>query len=279
MTTTAAVEIADSVQEALNGFFDFIPSLIAALAILVVGWIVAKVIARIVRALLSKAGADRVLDVKEIREQVQKFAPGASIPKIAGKVVYAVIMLFVLIAALGALQIPAVTQFLETALAYIPNVIAAMVILVLAVGLSGVIGGAAMRVMGDTATGRVVATAVPAFVMVIAVFMVLEQLQVASEIVRIAFAAASFSLALGLALAFGLGGRSVAQRMLEDAYAKGQEQREHVRRDIELARERRRAADGREGGRFVRQPQQAEEPQPTGRGPAPADQPSRLEPL
>jgi hypothetical protein len=52
-------------------------------------------------------------------------------------------------------------------------------------------------------------------------FMILEQLNIAEEIVEIAFAATMGALALGLALAFGLGGRPVAERLLEDAYRKG----------------------------------------------------------
>jgi hypothetical protein len=71
---------------------------------------------------------------------------------------------------------------------------------------------------------------------VIAMFMILEQLQIAPEIVRIAFAAVMGALALGLALAFGLGGRDVARRLLEDAYAKGREQKDQVRADVQSAR-------------------------------------------
>jgi hypothetical protein len=59
--------------------------------------------------------------------------------------------------------------------------------------------------------------------------MILEQLQIAPEIVRIAFAAVMFALALGLALAFGLGGRGVAERLLEEGYRRGQEQLEQRR--------------------------------------------------
>lgn len=64
--------------------------------------------------------------------------------------------------------------------------------------------------------------------MVIALFMVLQQLQIAPAIVEIAFAAIMGALALGLALAFGLGGRGVAEKMLEDAYRKGQESKSNV---------------------------------------------------
>jgi hypothetical protein len=123
-------------------------------------------------------------------------------------------------------------------LSYLPNVIAAIVIFVAAALISGAVAAGITKLMGDTPTGKIAATVLPAMVMVIALFMVLEQLQIAPEIVRIAFAATVGALALGLALAFGLGGRSVAQRMLEDAYSKGREQKDRVAEDLSTARNR-----------------------------------------
>ncbi|MFC6285339.1 hypothetical protein ACFP3Q_04175 [Nocardioides sp. GCM10027113] len=63
---------------------------------------------------------------------------------------------------------------------------------------------------------------------VIAMFMILEPLQIAPEIVRIAFAATVGALALALALAFGPGGRDVARRILEEAYASGREAKDQA---------------------------------------------------
>ena len=68
--------------------------------------------------------------------------------------------------------------------------------------------------------------------------MILEQLQIAPEIVQITYAALLGALALAAALAFGLGGREVAARMLEGAYQRGQESREQVRRDMQQGKER-----------------------------------------
>jgi peptidoglycan/LPS O-acetylase OafA/YrhL len=123
-------------------------------------------------------------------------------------------------------------------LAYLPNVLVAILIFVVAALISGAVAAGVSRVMGDTPTGKIVATVVPALVMVIAMFMILEQLQIAPEIVRIAFAAVMFALALGLALAFGLGGRGVAQQLLEDGYRKGREQRDQVKADLAAGRAR-----------------------------------------
>jgi hypothetical protein len=72
--------------------------------------------------------------------------------------------------------------------------------------------------------------------MAIAVFMILNQLHIATAIVTITYAAVMGALALGMALAFGLGGRDVASRLLEDAYRKGQAERQRLRAQ--------RAADG-----------------------------------
>jgi hypothetical protein len=92
--------------------------------------------------------------------------------------------------------------------------------------------------MGDTPTGKVVGSIVPVLIMSIATFMILNQLRIAPEIVTITYAALLGSAALAMALAFGLGGREVAHRMLEDAYRKGQEQRGQVRRDMQIGQER-----------------------------------------
>jgi peptidoglycan/LPS O-acetylase OafA/YrhL len=164
--------------------------------------------------------------------------PGASAANGIARVVFWLIFVFFLFAAIGALKIPAVTTFMNQVLAYLPNVIVAIVIFVLAALIAGAVAGAVTKVMGDTPTGKIVATVVPAIVMVIAMFMILNQLKIAEEIVTIAFAATMGALALGLALAFGLGGRPVAQRLLEDAYRKGQEQSGQVRADMAAGRER-----------------------------------------
>jgi hypothetical protein len=233
-----AVDIGGSLQEGFDQFFAFLPNLLAFLVILVVGYFVAKVIKAIISKALEKLGVDRRLNESSARQYVDRVMPDASPSNGVGQVVFYFVFAFFVVAAIGALQIPALTAFMNEVLAYIPNVIAALAIFILAALIAGAAGGGAAKLLGDTPTGKIVATVVPALVMVIAVFMILSQLEIAPEIVQIAFAATMGALALGLALAFGLGGRPVAERMLEDAYRKGQEQRDQVRRDIELGRER-----------------------------------------
>ena len=219
----AAVEISDSIQQALDAFFGFLPNLLAFLLILVVGYIIAKVVSKLVQKVAEKAGLDKALHESDAKQYVDRVLPGASPSAGIGKVLFFIIFLFVLTAAIGALRIPAVTAFMDQVLAYLPNVIAAILIFVVAAAIAGAVAGAVAKLMGDTPTGKIVATAIPSLVMLIAVFMILNQLRIAPEIVTITYAALLGSVALGSALAFGLGGRQVAADMLGSAYQKGQD--------------------------------------------------------
>ena len=238
------VDIGNSFQNASDGIIGFLPNLLAFLLILLVGFIIAKVVAKILSAALAKLGIDQKLKESEAHNYVEKILPGATPSNGIARVGFWLIFLFFVVAAIGALKIPAVTTFMNQVLAYLPNIIVAMLIFVIAAIIAGVVAGVIANFMGDTPTGKIAATVVPAIVMVIAMFMILEQLKIAESIVQIAFAATVGALALGLALAFGLGGRTVAQRILEDAYRKGQEQKEQVKQDIQTGRDRAEQAVG-----------------------------------
>lgn len=232
------MNLGDSFQNATDSFFEFLPNILGFLVILLVGFVVAKLAQAITRKVLQKMGVDDKLRQSDANKHIERVMPGASPSNGIGRVLFWLIFVFFFFSAVGALKIPALTGFMNSVLTYLPNVIVAIAIFIVAALVSGAVAAAATRLMGDTPTGKIIATVVPALVMVIAMFMILEQLQIAPEIVRIAFAATVGALALGLALAFGLGGRDVAARMLEDAYRSGQEQRAQVKRDVQAGRDR-----------------------------------------
>ena len=256
----AAVQISDSIQQGLDAFFGFLPNLLAFLVILVVGYFIAKVVSKIVQKAAEKAGLDKALHESDAKQYVDRVMPNASPSAAIGKVLFYIILLFVLTAAIGALKIPAVTAFMNQVLAYLPNVIAAIIIFVVAAAVAGAVAGGVAKLMGDTPTGKVVATAVPALVMLIAIFMILNQLRIAPEIVTITYAALLGAVALGSALAFGLGGRQVAADMLSTAYDKGREHKGQVRADMQTGKERAQAqaAAGTRGARPQAQPMGSE---------------------
>jgi small-conductance mechanosensitive channel len=241
------MDIGNSFQNATDRFFEFLPNLLGFLVILIIGFVIAKVVAAVIRKVLQKVGIDRKLHESDAHTYVERVMPGASPSNGIARVVFWLIFIFFLTSAIGALKIPAVTTFMNQVLAYLPNVIVAIVIFVVAALISGAAAAGVTKLIGDTPTGKIVAAVIPALVMVIAMFMILNQLKIAEEIVTIAFAATMGALALALALAFGLGGRGVAQLMLEEAYRKGADAKDQVRDELESGRERAEdRIDGRE---------------------------------
>jgi hypothetical protein len=225
----AAVEISESLQRGIDDLIGFLPRLIGFLLIVLIGYLVAKALAKVVALALEKLGTDRALSSGASGEYVQKVAPDLSPSQLIGKVVFWFVMLGVLSIAISALGIAALNDFLADVFAYLPNVVAAILIGVIAVAIAGLVARLVTRALGETPIGKLLATALPALVLAIAVFMILNQLRIATEIVTITYAAVMGALALGMALAFGLGGRDVASRMLEDAYRRGREERARIR--------------------------------------------------
>ena len=259
------MNIGDSFQNATDGVFDFLPNLLGFLLILVIGYIIGRVVAGVVGKLLEKAEIDRRLHESSAGKHVNAVLPGASVASGIARVVFWLIFIFFLTAAVGALGIPAATGFMNQVLAYLPNIIVAILIFVVAALVSGAVAGAVVRFMGDTPTGKVVGAVVPAVIMTLAFFMILEQLQIAPEIVRIAFTAIMFALALGLALAFGLGGRELAADALRQAKDKGADAARQAQQDARVGRDR--AQDEMQSGYDPHATQQMSPPVTGGSGP------------
>jgi hypothetical protein len=103
----AAVKIGDSLQQALDGFFGFLPNILGFLVILFVGYIIAKVAKKAVAAILQKVGLDRALHNSDAGQYVERVSPGASPANLIGAVAFWFIFLFAVSAAIAALKIPA----------------------------------------------------------------------------------------------------------------------------------------------------------------------------
>jgi hypothetical protein len=226
---TASVHLADSLQRGLDELVGFLPRLIGFLLILLVGWLIARAVKVLLVKALQGVGFDRALSSGSAGPYVARAMPDARPSEAIGTIAFWFLFLGAFAIAVSQLGIQALDNFLQSIVAYLPNVVVAILIFVLA----GAIAAAASRViagaLGDTATGRVAATAVPALIMGVATFMILDQLNIAPAIVEITYVVLLGSVALGMALAFGLGGREVAARLLEEAYRSGRERRQEVR--------------------------------------------------
>ena len=222
--------IGGTVRNAFVVFFAWLPHLLGALIVLALGYIVAKVVGRVVTAALHRAGLDRVVHGNMGGASIRRIVPRPA--GLVGTIAFWAIFLSAVSLAVSVLGVTALKTFMASVWSYLPNVLAAVLIFLVAGAIAAGVAGLARNVMGDTPLGKVVATAVPILVMTIATFMILDQLRIAHNIVVITYAALIGAIALGSALAFGLGGREVAGRMLESAYQKGQENSEQWRQDL-----------------------------------------------
>lgn len=225
------MDIGNSVERGFTVFFAWLPALIGALVILVVGYFVAKAVSKLVGRGLQRAGLDRTLKQGAGGSFVEKVTSSPS--RLAGTLAFWAILLGTISLAVSVLGIEALTNFVAAIYAYLPNVLAAVLIFLVASAIAAAAAAFAGRAMGGTALGKIVAAAVPILVMTIATFMILDQLQIAENIVTITYAGLIGAVALGSALAFGLGGRDVASRMLEGAYEKGQQHKDEFKRDLD----------------------------------------------
>ena len=233
--------ISDSLQRASDEFFAWLPKLVGALVILLIGYIIARVVASAVRRAMVSGGADRALEQGKARVYKQQYAPNTHPSGVVATIVFWFVFGWAILLAVSALGIQALVNAVAAVVGYLPNVVAAILILLVAVAIAGAVGGLASRLAGGTLLGKMVQTAVPTLVIVVALFMALVQLKIATQIVVATYVLVLGAICLGFALAFGLGGREVAGKMLASAYASGQQAMPQIKEEAKAAKDQ--AAD------------------------------------
>jgi len=213
-----------AVSTAINNFLAAIPAVIGALLILLIGWILSGILARIVSTVLEKAGTDRLFAQHGGREMYGQAGSSLVPSKIAGELVKWVVRLIFLVAAANVLGLTQISDLLNQVILWIPNLIVAAVILLVAplLGrfLRGLIevGAGNMGFSNAPILGRIAEIAVIAFAVIIAI----NQIGIAANLVNILFIGVVGALALAFGLAFGLGGRDVAQQLTQSWYEQSQ---------------------------------------------------------
>ena len=200
--------------------------LVVALGILAAGWLTAKFSKGLVfRFLLTvrfdiaseKAGIDDVLARADVRQ---------SPVELVAVLVYWLVLLATLVAAVSALGLNQVSEVLTRCLVYVPKVIAAVVVLILGLFLASFLAGVVRTAAANAALAEshALAALVRYAVVAFTAAVTLEELGIAPELVRSAFVILFGAVALALALAFGLGCKDLARdwmvRYLDSARAR-----------------------------------------------------------
>lgn len=235
-------DLTNQLENAVGRIIDFLPNLLAALLILLIGGIIASVLARLTQRLLKRLRFDRAIHSSPAGGTVSRVVESPSY--FTGRIVFWLVMIGTISLAVAALNLPILNDLLAGIYSYVPNVLAAVLIFLVASAISAGAATFVSRFMGRTALAKIITAAIPAVTMSVAIFMILNQLGIAKDIVNILFTAIVGAVALGLALAFGLGGRDVARELLEQAVGNARAQKDTVKNEVsEAAKNARRSVN------------------------------------
>lgn len=197
----------------------FIPEIIGALVVLIVGLVVASIAGKLVKKLVDYSKLDSLMRKLKIKEELEGLGLKFSLGAVMGKIVKWFFIIVTLIAVADVLKIPQITQFLEQVALYIPNVLVAVVILAIGI-IIGRLAYDAIKKGTETFkmssyAAHILATVAKWSVMVFTVMAALVQLGVASSMIQILFTGLVAMTALAGGLAFGLGGRKKAEEVID----------------------------------------------------------------
>lgn len=196
----------------------FLPEILLALVVLIIGWIIAGSLKHLVERIFTALKVNEALDAAGLDTLTHKAGYQLKAGQFVGSLVKWFVIVVFFIAALDILNLDQVNLFFrEVVLGYLPKVIVAVLILLVAVVVANVAGksvAAGARATGFGAADMLGSVARYA-ILVFAVLAALSQLEIAPEMVQILFMGIVFAAALAAGLAFGLGGRDAAARYIE----------------------------------------------------------------
>lgn len=208
------IEVATAIWDKMIAFFF---SLAMVFIIIIIGWIIAVVAARIIRQILNAINIDSFLVTGGLKEKLEKSGIKISLAKIGADAAKWIIILLTITIATESVGLNQISNFLNNILNYIPNIIIAVIIL----GIGVLIAEFAYKIVSGSF--KTVAFGSPKIfggiakwsIIIFALLIALDQLGLELEFIKILFTGIVAMVALAGGIAFGLGGRDMAKVFLE----------------------------------------------------------------
>lgn len=215
--TTAVVS---SLADLWLQFIGFLPNLLAAIVVFGALWLVAVVVGRLVEKVLTLLRINQAFEsIRGLKSAVERANLKLNIPRLIGEIAKWFLLIWALLAATDILGLQEVSSFLATVLLYIPNVVVAAVILVVAVLLANFVYRTVLASVAaaEFTGGGAIAAVSKWAIIVFAIFAALLQLKVATQLIQTILTAFFAMVALAGGLSFGLGGKDLASKWLKKA--------------------------------------------------------------
>jgi hypothetical protein len=207
--------------EALRNFLGFLPALVGAIIVLVVGWIVAGLLAGLVERVLKMVGFERAANTTGITAFIQRSGSSWTASAVVAEIIKWFIRLIALQAAASILGLNQISAIINAILLWLPNLVVAIAIIVIGALIARFVSGLVRGTTGQMGFSNpdLLATIAQYAIITFAVIAAVDQLGIAETVVNTLFIGLVATLVLAFGLAFGLGGRDVAARLTEQWYA------------------------------------------------------------
>jgi small-conductance mechanosensitive channel len=220
---------------------EYVPRFAGALALLFAGYLVAAGLERLTARVLRRIRFNRLLERGGVMTAVERSGSHLDPTQVVANLLFWAVMFATLIVAANAAGFESLATVFSELVSYVPSVVAAIAIIIVGIVLGAFVGALIMASAGALRGGPTLARVGRGGVIVLAIFMAMQQLGVATVIVTTAFAILFGAVALALALAFGLGNRKLAGEITRQWYERYRAERDAIERGA-AAHERSEAA-------------------------------------
>lgn len=211
-TTTLAL------QNLWQGFLTFIPTLIGAIIVFIIGWFISVGIGKLISEILIRIKFNQLFERAGWKQALEKAELKVNAAEFVGAIVKWVLVIVFLLAAVEILGFVQFAVFLKSVLAYLPNVIVAALIFVVTVIVVDIVEKVVRAAVEGVKVGygHLVSAIIKWSIWIFAILAILHQLGIAKSFMETLFSGFVAMLVIALGIAFGLGGKEVAAEILRD---------------------------------------------------------------
>lgn len=220
----------ERLRESLMRLWEYVPALFGAAVVLTAGYLVARLAQRTVLRLLRRVHLNEALQRGGVSAPLDPYGVPLTPTRVLSNVVFWFLLFTAMLLAADTLGINYLGQAFAELVSYVPSVIAAVVIIILGLVLGDLVAALIGASAGALSGASILARVGKGGVVLLAIFMSLQELGVATGIVTTAFAIIFGAIALALALSFGLGNRELAGEVTRRWYEEWRAERETLRR-------------------------------------------------
>jgi len=198
-------------------FVALIPKIVGAILVFIIGLFIADALGRLIAKLAKKLYIDRAVEATGLKKILEKIGFKTEISKALGLLITWFLYAVVLVSAADILGLRQISDFLGSVVFYIPNVIIAVVILILGIIVSNFIHTLVKEtsIAASLVAADFLANVAKWAILVFTFMAALIQLKVATELIQILFTGLVLMIALAGGIAFGLGGKDKAKSLLD----------------------------------------------------------------